>query len=411
MNKKLIDTAIRNITRNIRRSLLSAIAIAVAAMSIVMLFALIAGMRSDMEYNLQNYYSGNIQLQHADYPEFERYNPIHLTVDYAAAAEVLDSYEEISSYVPRTIFPSSLYIDETNNAAVGVGVDFALEADFLDLDSLLLSGRLPSEGENEILMGALLAQDLGLRIDDKVTILSTTAARGTNAITMQIVGLANFPVMQMNSSFFWAPIDRVSYFLRMDSDVQRILIKTSEDVDERLLIPELSAALEQKTGTVFDLQSWEDVNQMYQFIELAQTIYYFVGIFFFLLGSTVIINTTMMVIYERMREIGTLSALGMHGKELVRLFFLEGTFIAMIGSVVGVLLGVVLTNYLSRVGINFTDALSGMEIEMSSILYPQLNVGLTIFVFFYSVLIAACATLIPSRKAARIQPVEALRYL
>jgi putative ABC transport system permease protein len=118
-----------------------------------------------------------------------------------------------------------------------------------------------------------------------------------------------------------------------------------------------------------------------------------------------------MVIFERMREIGTLSALGMYGRELVSLFFLEGTFIAIVGSLVGVFLGVGITAYLSNVGINFTDAMQGVDMEISSILYPSLNVSMTIFIFFYSVIIASLATLIPSRRAAKIEPVEALRYI
>jgi putative ABC transport system permease protein len=63
------------------------------------------------------------------------------------------------------------------------------------------------------------------------------------------------------------------------------------------------------------------------------------------------------------------------------------------------------------VGIDFTDALSGMDFEISSVLYPQLNVWITFFVFFYSVAIASLATLLPSKRAAKIEPVEALRYI
>jgi putative ABC transport system permease protein len=150
---------------------------------------------------------------------------------------------------------------------------------------------------------------------------------------------------------------------------------------------------------------------MFNFIEIAQFIYYFIGVFFLLLGSTVIINTTMMVIYERMREIGTLAALGMHGKELTRLFFLEGVFISAIGAAVGVLIGAGITVYLGKFGLNFTDALSGIDMEISSVLYPRFNIWTTLIVYVYSVVISAAATLIPSRKASRIEPVEALRYV
>lgn len=411
MNTRLIKTAIRNISRNVRRSLLSAIAIAVAAMSIVVLFSFIRGMSNDMEYNLINYFTGSVQIQHEQYQKYERFNPIHLSVDVASIAAVLDENEKIQSYSARISFPASIYIDEKMNAAMGTGVDFQMEEEFSHIEKVVASGRLPEAGQNEVLMGAVLARDLGLEIGDSFTVLSTTAARGTNAMTFTITGLASFPVASLNASTFWAPLDRIQYFLRMPGEASAILLKTTESTDERALASELGKALRESTGIDYEVASYRDINMMFGFLELAEIIYYFIGVFFFLLGSTVIINTTMMVIFERMREIGTLAALGMHGKELTRLFFLEGAFISTIGSAIGVLLGVVITVILGQVGIDFTDALSGMEFEMSALLYPELNLPLTIFVFFYSVAIASLATLLPSRKAARIEPVEALRYI
>jgi putative ABC transport system permease protein len=159
------------------------------------------------------------------------------------------------------------------------------------------------------------------------------------------------------------------------------------------------------------VKAYNDISMMYGFIEIAQFIYYIIGIFFLILGSTVIINTTMMVIYERMREIGTLSALGMHGKELTMLFFLEGGFISALGAAVGVLMGTAITLYLGKVGVNFTDALSGIDMEISSILYPKFNIWTTIIVYIYSVVVSAATTMIPSRRASKIEPVEALRYV
>ncbi len=409
MTMKLIHVAFRNITRNKRRSILSGIAIAVASMSIVFLFALVQGMRDDMAYNLATYYTGEVRVRNAQYEEYERYNPIHLTVDWEAIDTSLAEAPGITSYVPRITFASAFYINGGNHPAVGIGADFAREANYQDLDSILKDGRIPEAGKNEMLIGAVLARDLKVGLGDKITIISTTAARGNNAITLEVVGLAAFPVAALNAQFFWAPLDRVQYFLRMDNKVQEVLITVDED--EREAAAMIKELLEAKTGNTLEVQAYNDISMMYSFIEIAQYIYYVIGVFFLLLGSTVIINTTMMVIYERMREIGTLSALGMHGKELTRLFFLEGGIISAIGAAAGVLLGTAITFYLGRVGINFTDALSGIDMEISSILYPKFNLWTTIIVYFYSVIISAAATLIPSRRASRIEPVEALRYI
>lgn len=411
MNTKLIKTALRNISRNKRRSLLSGIAIGVAAMSIVMLFSLIKGMSGDMADNLKTYYTGEVRIKNEKYEEFERYNPVHLTVDWQRIDSALKDNSKIEAYVPRITFPSSLYIGGANFSAVGVGADFALERDFQDLENSLKAGRLPIAGKNEMMMGAVLARDLKLSIGDRVTLMSTTAARGSNAITLEIVGLFGFPVGALNSKYFWVPIDRAQHFLKMDKNVQEVLIKCAPNIDPEEVAPEIKQIAEKATGNILDVRAWTDLSTTYGMLQMAEMVYNFMALIFFILGSTVIINTTTMVIFERMREIGTLGALGMHGKELVRLFFLEGTFISMIGAFIGVLLGVGFTIILSKVGIDYTDALSGMEFEMSSVVYPRLNIGRCIFVYFYAVIIAAAATFIPSRHAAKIQPVEALRHI
>ncbi len=411
MNTKLIKTALRNISRNKRRSLLSGIAIGVAAMSIIFLFSIIAGMSDDMAHNLKTYYTGEIQIKHKDYEEFERYNPVHLTIDLEKIGEIISNHPDVESWVPRNTFPSSIYIEGTNFGAIGVGADFEMERKYQDFTEIVKEGRLPENGKNEMLMGAVLANDLKLSIGDKVTIISTTAARGSNAITLEITGLAGFPVGSLNSSYFWIPLDRSQYFLRMDGHVQNILVEALDGVSERELASEIMDAVRNETGVEVDARSWEDLSTTYGMIKMAQTIYNIMAFIFFLLGSTVIINTTMMVIFERMREIGTLGALGMHGKELVRLFFLEGAFISAIGSFIGVLIGIIGVTALSRVGIDFTDAMSGMDFEVSSILYPRLRWITVVIVYIYSVVVASLATLIPSRKAAKIQPVEALRYI
>jgi putative ABC transport system permease protein len=406
---KLIHVAFRNITRNKRRSILSGIAIAVASMSIVFLFALVQGMRDDMSQNLATYYTGEVRVRNAQYEEYERYNPIHLSVDWETIDKNLAQTPGVVDYVPRITFGSAFYVNGGNHPAVGIGADFNREASYQDLESIIKEGRIPESGKNEMLIGAVLARDLKTSIGDKITVISTTAARGNNAITFEVVGIAAFPVAALNAQFFWVPLDRVQYFLRMDNQVQEVLITV--DDDEREAATLIQTRLESATGNELEVQAYTDISMMYGFIEIAQYIYYVIGVFFLLLGSTVIINTTMMVIYERMREIGTLSALGMHGKELTRLFFLEGAMISAIGAAAGVLLGTVMIVYLGNVGLNFTDAMSGIDMEISSVLYPKFNIWTTIIVYIYSVVISAAATMIPSRRASRIEPVEALRYV
>jgi len=411
MTTKLPRLAFRNIFRNLRRSILSAVAISVSALSIVMLFGLLDGMEIDMANNLQSYYTGEVRIRNVDYEKYERYNPLHLGVDWEAIAPILMDNPSVESATARISFPANMYIGENSQVVMGVGADFSTEEAFIDFPAILKEGRLPEQGKNEMLIGSAMARELNLSIGDKVTMLTTTAARGSNAITLQVVGIATFPVGSLNTNMFWAPLDRMQYFLRMEGLSQEILVLLKDGAKESLVAQEIHDEISQSLGIETDTRSWKNLNIMYSMLRIMKVAYYFVAIFFFLLGSTVIINTTMMVIFERMREIGTLSALGMQGSELTKLFLLEGFFISVIGSGVGVIIGMIGNYYLSKVGINFTDAMSGIDLEVSSIFYPQVNILKSFFIWLYAVVISSLATFIPSRRASKIEPVEALRYV
>ncbi|NCB02691.1 MAG: ABC transporter permease [Spirochaetia bacterium] len=410
MSMNIFQVAKRNVNRNLRRSILSGVAIMVSSMSILLLFAFLGGMTADMEKNLTTYYTGDVRVRNASFGEFERYNPIHLTVNEKEIASVLSEVEEVETYVPRITIPSSFYINGGMQPSVGIGADFEKEANFQDLEAILKQGKLPSKGAREMLLGAVLAKDLGVTIGDSITVMSTTAARGTNAITLEVVGLAAFPVASLNTQFYWVDIDTARYFLKMnENEAHEILIRAEGNLKQ--LAATIGEKVEQRGNTIVDSAAFNEISDLFSLIKIAEIAYYFIGAIFLFLGSTVIINTTMMVIYERMREIGTLSALGMRGKGLIKLFFTEGLIISTIASFLGVLLGSIIVLYLSKVGLNFEDVLSGVDMEVSSMLYPTFNILVAIVVFLYSLAITAIATFIPSRKASRIEVVEALRYV
>jgi len=406
---KLGSIAFRNIFRNFRRSILSATAIGVASMSIVLLYSLLGGMTEDLIRNQQTYGTGAVRIRNEAFTKNERLNPLHLTI--ADPAEIIGRISQIPGVgliSPRISFPARIYREEENFNAMGVGLDFSREKDFQDLGpEIVKEGRLPESGKNEVLVGYKLAEKAGVGLGDKITVLSSTAVRGTNAITFTITGLAVFPLSSLNETTFYAPLDRIQYFLRMGDHVQEILIKTADDYQSEDVTKAVGEALSDRSE--LEVSDWLSVSTTYSMMEMASTTYDIFALFFFILGCSVILNTTIMVIFERMKEIGTLSAMGMAGKDLVRLFFLESLYIAVMGSLIGVFTGIIITQVLSVTGINFGSAMDGVDFDISTVLYPRLSLKSTVFVFVYAVAVASITSIFPSRKASRIEPVEALR--
>ena len=409
---KLAQIAFRNIRRNKRRSILSITATAIAAMAMVLMFSLITGMADNMKYNLQTYYTGEVRVRHRMFDKNEDMNPLHLRItEYGNVMETITSLDGVASISPRISFPAMIYIGEENYRGMGMGVDVNLEKHFQDMETALVQGRLPEKGKKETLLGVGLAEEMGVAPGDKITLVAGTMRRSTNGITLTITGLTSFPLSAMNSKFFLVPLDTIQSFLRMGDSVSEILIKLKKGTSS-IEIEETLNKLFQTSG--FDdiaATSWEHIPTSYTFMEIAGAVYNIMALVFFILASSVIINTTMMVIFERMREIGTIRAMGMTGGEIVRLFFLEAAYLGVLGSLFGVIIGIIITIPLSKTGFSFGAAMEGVSFEISDIIYPRLSMKSTIVVFFYSSIIAALSSLFPSRRASKITPVEALRSL
>ena len=412
---KLSHIAFRNISRNRRRSLLCMSAISIAAMAIVIMFSLVSGMKSDLRWNIQSYFTGRVRVRHKDFDEKEILNPLHLRLtDYQSIRERIDNIEAAPLTVVRIPFPAFLdpptvgNPDGANLTAMGTGVLFDDEIGFQEIDRYLHAGRLPHSGKFEILLGTSLAEKLEKGIGDKITLLTTTMRRGPNAATFTITGLADFRIAAMKQGYFYIPLDRARHILKMGDSATEILVKFDNSITDAKAKALVAGVLSNTESAV--ARSWRELNMMIGWIDFAEILYSFIALIFFVLASTVIVNSIMMIIYERMREIGTIGAMGMYGGEIVRLFFLEAFFLALIGSAAGVFAGTGLTLILSTTGIDFSSGMQGVDIDISNVIYPVLNLRSTIVVFIYSVAVASLTSLIPTLRAARIEPVEALRH-
>jgi putative ABC transport system permease protein len=146
-------------------------------------------------------------------------------------------------------------------------------------------------------------------------------------------------------------------------------------------------------------------------MDLSEVMFNYIYIFLVLLSCIVVINTMIMIIRERTKEIGMMTALGLEAKNILQLFVIEGAFMGIAGSLVGSVLGHMLTAYLGKTGFDYGQALSGMDTEVlfDTMFYPVASTANTVFAFVLGVVVVTLACLFPARRAARLQPTEAMR--
>ncbi len=157
------------------------------------------------------------------------------------------------------------------------------------------------------------------------------------------------------------------------------------------------------------IKTWKDLNALFvEFEGFAQS---YIAIFYLIIlaiSASVIINTLIMSVYERTREIGILSAIGMRGSRILMLFLTESSLLAVGGVIMGLIIGVLGTMYFNVHGFYIGNmGLSGMTI--ADTIYAKLTVNNLVNLTIMTFIVTLLAGLYPAIMASRMQPVEALR--
>jgi putative ABC transport system permease protein len=415
--------ALRNIFRNKRRSLLSLSAITIVTFAITFMFSFIEGMKYDQQTTSQKFITGQVRVRNAGFEEYQFTYPEEFMIkDYQAVLKALGNVPGITDHSGRMQIrgqtaaqwetinqgtPDEMNMFTETISTLVIGLDFANDTEYFSIKPYIKDGgRLPGEGEALVADG--FAQTAGLKSGDDFFLFA-----GNDSRRLKVAGLVSLPVIQLGQKAVYLPLSTVQDLLARYGEAQEVLIQFTPGTDLAASITQTRDTLHQTGLSGLEIKAWNEIGYIGTYIELASTMFNFMALFFFVIGTTVIVNTTMMVIYERMREIGTLRAMGMTGKEMIRLFFMEAFFLSAAGALIGVLFGVALILPLNVSGLDLGQMadVSKMDISISNVIYPQINLYSTLFVFVYSVTVASLISFIPTRRAAKIEPVEALRAI
>lgn len=416
----IIKMAFRNINRNRKRTMLSILSITLAVTFICFIKSYVTGIWSDMKKNTLFFETGDIKILNRDYLKEEKMMPLDLNIygfekSYTEVVDLVKNIKGVKYVVPRTKFGAILNRDGKMKNLIGFAMDADKEKFVNPIQDKIVEGRMFKEfapGVYEIIIGKILAQELKVKVGDKMTLMTKTAEEGLGHMTFKIVGLVSYGVSQFDKMFFYTSLSTASRFLKMENEVMEIVIFLDQSNKSRPIAKKINRLLETQPENPYQAYAWEDQNngQYYEMFVKMQNIYNIIYIIFLILASLVIINTVMMVIYERMKEIGTIAALGMRGTAIVQLFFFEAVILSIIGSFIGTIIGGIISFLFSKTGINLAQLTGGgMSFQFSEIMYPYFGIDLLIFSFLFGIIIASVCSYIPARRAAKIEPVEAMR--
>ena len=414
----LIKLALKNLSRHKLRTFISLIAIAFSVMVVVFARGYIMGMIDSFVMHSVQYDTGHIKIITEEYRKQQRLLPLNFPVDGYNQEGIdpmiaeISKMDNIKSVMPRLKFGAIIGGDNDVTTLLAWGVDPEKELKNTGIRSYIKEGRMLQLGKREIVMGGMMMDNLGKKVGDKVTIVYNTSFNSMKGTTFTIVGRIESGMAMLNELVVYLPLDEVQRLLYMEGQTTELVVFTKNIGMSDKVLPKLKAAVEAKdTEKKYAVLSYKETSELLPWMEMARLIYNEIYIFIVLLASIVVINTMIMIVKERTKEIGMMTAMGLNSRDILNLFILEGAVMGAIGSFAGALVGTLIGLYTSVKGLDMSSAVSGFskDIMFNAIVYPVNSVSNAIFAFVLGTIIVTLACIIPARRASRLEPAEAIR--
>ena len=344
------------------------------------------------------------------HPAFREEPEILYTIDQSEEIlATLESHPEVEAAAKRGIAFGMISSPRGANGIKIVGVDPEKEVLVSSTFTYISDGEyLNREKRNPIFISTGLADKLDVGIRKKVVLTFQDANGNITSGAFRIVGL-----FETEST----PYDEGNVFI-LHSDLTRLSGQSSSTHEIAMLLKDLdllesTKASLQESYPDLQVETYKDISpdiEMYEEqMAVSSWIFTIIVMLALIFG---IINTMLMAVLERHRELGILMAIGMNRKRVFSMIMSETIILALIAVPLGILLGILSVEWLSETGLNLSMYSRGMrQYGISEIIYPRLNTDLIYQVVISMVFTALVAAIYPSIKAIRYNPVEAIRKL
>jgi len=409
----LFRMAFRNIWRNKRRTFFNLIAFTINIAILIFFVGFYRYRIEDSYSRTTKYLTGHIQIHHSDYEKEERKMPVDLPVP--ESSELCASFENIPGVIfagRRIEFGAFLSNGKDKLACLGIGFEPEKEAKFGVLSESIIEGECLESNDYGVLIGYRMAELFNLKVGDIVLVLARTKYNTPNLMDAEIKGIFNigFGALDKSTAFFSMPF--AQELLQMEDEATEIMV----GLKNRKIIPSVLKKIDKKIPASIKkdtvINDWTHYAK--PLIQDVKGDTRFMAIFLFILISIAVfgmINTMSMSVFERIREIGTMRAMGMSRKQVVRLFIFESVIVSLTGVFCGCFLGGVICLYIAKVGIplgGFTDAVA---VPMGERLYCLSKPIEFIGSFILGIIAGLIGGLSPAIRAGKLKIVDSLREI
>ncbi len=401
-----LKLAWRNIWRNRRRTVIIVTAIVVGLFGMVYMIAIMDGMRIDMVNTTIKNGVGHIQIHRKGFTDNMN---VSLHIRYPEnMVKYIEGTPHLVSYAERVKARGLVSSPEGSSGVEIWGVDYISEPDVSSIATYVEEGGFLSGEKGEIYIGRSLAEKLEVGLDDKIVLMSQGLADEFGTAAYRVKGIFESTSSEYDKYNVFINISDAQALLFMNRRISEIVIM-ADDLEN---VDTLAAALKENVLGDYEILTWEEIMPLIvQMVEMFSAFNYIVFLVVIIAMAFGIVNTILMSVLERTREIGILMAIGTKPRRIFSMVMWEGFFLGIVGVVAGWVVSLLIYAILSKTGINISlwaDSLKYMG-GISPILYPII-IASNAFWSTISVLIATfVSSLYPAVKIMRLSPVRAIR--
>jgi putative ABC transport system permease protein len=396
----------RNLWRNKLRSSIIIAAVTLGIFAGIFLIAFMNGMVNDRIQSIISTEISHIQIHQKGFLENDQFSLLVYNAD--SFLNVVRKVPNVVASSKRIIVNSMVASAETGTGVKITGVDPLDERMVSNLSKKIIEGEyLDDIKKNPVIISERLAQKLKVGLKNKIIITVQDINKNIAAGAFRIVGIYRTDNMMFDEANIYVRNNDISRLTGLSgTEAHEIAILLNDDKNTEEATKSISGSFSE-----LDVKDWQQISPEAGYLVSAMNQYMYIFIVIILLALCFgIINTMLMVIMERVRELGMLMAIGMNRLRVFVMIVLETIFLSITGGMTGIITGYLLSKYLEKSGVNlyfWKDAFA--EIGYSSYVYPVIDSKTIIIVAIMVIITGIISSLYPAYKALKLNPSEAIR--
>ena len=409
----LIKIAGRNLARYKRRTLLTLSLIVVGVLFVTGFMAVTGSFKTLMIGQITDSFVGHMQIHRKGYLAAIDTLPLTMNMKAQAAKRVetlLRETPEIEAYSMRIKFGGmfSNFLETTNIRLNGVDPEREAKTVPLLLPRITEGEKKLNKGE--ILVPELLARGMKVKVGDMVVVIATNKDGSVNGKQLKVGGIMESATGPGGRDGYVHMEDAVEILRMEEMEISEIAVRLKDFDRLQEVYSNLEAGLSRELNKegkpIFEVHTWESLSPFYNIARMIDIMTFFIKLMLIAVVLISIMNVMIMAVYERVREIGTIAAIGTLPRRILSMFLIEGFLLGAVGAAIGSLLSIAMIYVVNAAGFTYDFGR-----QKGIVLTTTVNLQDLLVISGIVIAVAVVGSLQPAFKASRMDPIQALGYV